>query len=258
MVEGSSKNPTHQELDEEITYGPVNIKQAHEYAVILEKIIEDSRECLLAGQNDALQTMIQEMKKHMTKTWNDMTTADADIIITSILHPKGTSLWDYIVEEGVTTSDPEADIPTGLEVTRSLQQQQNEKEIMELYISFFDHMSEAMGHISAAMASLSSITKCTNHKTFKMILQASGQPLVQLNIPVKILDPVLDKPQEKWETKGLEQILPNDKNTRLQKEPKNSPTRLLAVAVYYKLRRRFLNEGTQTEAVNKFNVNGKA
>ena len=59
MVEGSSKNPIHQELDEEITYGPVNIKQACEYTEILEKIIEDTREHLLAGQNDALQMMIQ-------------------------------------------------------------------------------------------------------------------------------------------------------------------------------------------------------
>ena len=30
------------------------------------------------------------------------------------------------------------------------------------------------------------------------------------------------------------------------------------MAVYYKLKRRFLNEGTQTEAANKFNMNGKA
>ena len=56
----------------------------------------------------------------------------------------------------------------------------------------------------------------------------------------------------------MEQILTNENNTKLHKEPKNSPTRLLAAAVYYKLKRRFLNEGTQMEAVNKFNVNGKA
>ena len=93
---------------------------------------------------------------------------------------------------------------------------------------------------------------------FQTILQASAQPMVQLNIPVKMLDPFLDKPQEKHETKGMEQILLNEKNTRLQKEPKNSSTRLLAAAVYYKLKRRFLNKGTQTEAVSKFNVNGKA
>ena len=82
--------------------------------------------------------------------------------------------------------------------------------------------------------------------------------MVQLNIPAKILDPFLDKPQEKHGTKGAEQILPNEKNTRLQKEPKNSPTRLLAVAVYYKLKRRFLKKGTRKEAVSKFNMNRKA
>ena len=126
----------------------------------------------------------------MSKTWNDMTTADPDIIITSIQDLTGTSLWDYIAEEGVTTHDPEAEIPTGLDIARNLPQQQNKKEITELCISFFDHMGEAMGHISAAMANLSSIAKCTDYKTFKTILQASAQPLVQLNISVKILDPL--------------------------------------------------------------------
>ena len=45
---------------------------------------------------------------------------------------------------------------------------------------------------------------------------------------------------------------------KLQREPKNSPTRLLAVAVYFKLKTRFLSEGMQLEAIGKFDVNGKA
>ena len=54
-----------------------------------------------------------------------MTTADHDIVITSIQYPTGTSLQDYIAEEGVTTSGPEAEIPTGLDIARNLLQQQN-------------------------------------------------------------------------------------------------------------------------------------
>ena len=128
--------------------------------------MEDARDCLLAGQNDALPSMIHKWKKHISKTWNDMVRADPKIVITSIQDLTGTSLWDYIAEEGVTTSDPEAEIPTCLDITRNLPQQQNEKEIMELCISLFDHMSEAMGHISTAMVNLSAIAKCTDFRTF--------------------------------------------------------------------------------------------
>ena len=45
---------------------------------------------------------------------------------------------------------------------------------------------------------------------------------------------------------------------QLQREPKNSPTRLLAMAVYFKLKRRFLSEGTQLKTIGKFDVNRKA
>ena len=65
---------------------------------------------------------------------------------------------------------------------------------MEHCIMLFDHLSEATSHISAAMVNLSSLAKITDHETFKMILQASAQPLVQLNIPANMLNPVMDKP----------------------------------------------------------------
>ena len=72
----------------------------------------------------------------------------------------------------------------------------------------------------------------------------------------------MDKPppmaEEVHKSKIGEKILPDDKNMKLQREPKNSPTRLLVVAVYFKLRRRFLSEGMQTEGIGRFNVNGKA
>ena len=44
----------------------------------------------------------------------------------------------------------------------------------------------------------------------------------------------------------------------LVRELKNSATRLLTVVVYFKLRRWFFNEGTQAEAVEKFDINAKA
>ena len=109
---------------------------------------------MLIDQNDALPAMVLEMKRHIAITWNDMVTADPEIVITSIPDLTGTTVRDYIAEEGVTTSDPEAERPTGLDISQMLPQQQNEKEITELCVSLFDQMSKAMGHILAAMANL--------------------------------------------------------------------------------------------------------
>ena len=44
----------------------------------------------------------------------------------------------------------------------------------------------------------------------------------------------------------------------MAKEPKNSPTHLLTVALYLKLQKWFFNEGTQADVADKFQVNTKA
>ena len=145
------------------------------------------------------------MKMHMAKTWTDMSGANTNIILASICKPTCITLCDSLEAEGVKASDPEADIPTGLEVARGLPQKQNEKVVSEHCITLFNHLSEATGHISPAMVNLSSLAKITDHETFKMILQASAQPLVQLNIPVNMLNSIMDKKNPKWQRKHTRQ-----------------------------------------------------
>ena len=97
---------------------------------------------------------------------------------------------------------------------------------------------------------------------FRIILKSSVRPLVQLNLSDDILDPTRDKPA-KPQQKGREEtikkdILPDANNSRLKREPANSSTRLLTVAIYMKLRKHLFNEGTQTEAATRFNMKLKA
>ena len=69
-----------------------------------------------------------------------------------------------------------------------------------------------------------------------------------------MLDPVIDRPPpmaSEVHRKKVLDILPNEKQMGLQKEPQNSLTRLLAAAIYVKLKRRYSNEGMQLKAVEK-------
>ena len=95
-----------------------------------------------------------------------MLTADTNIVLASIYEPLCIMLHDSL-EAGVRASNPEVDIPTGLKVARGLPQQQNEKTVMEHCIMLFNHLSEATGHISAAMVNLSSLAKITDHENSK-------------------------------------------------------------------------------------------
>ena len=97
---------------------------------------------------------------------------------------------------------------------------------------------------------------------FRTILKASVRPLVQINIPPKILNPTIEeKPvmeDEVYRDKLRQALLPHERNTALRKEPWNNTTRLLAALVYIKLKKCYLNEGTQAETAENFDVKPKA
>ena len=93
----------------------------------------------------------------------------------------------------MTTSDPDDDLPTGEEVFRKLTQTQSEA-VKEDCINLFDNLSMATHHISVAMANLSALAKKVDMETLQIILRASAQPLVQINIDEGALDPTRDEP----------------------------------------------------------------
>ena len=85
--------------------------------------------------------------------------------------------------------------------------------------------------------------------------------MVQLNIPNKFLGPLYNPPPkmtgEAFREKISANLLPNGKCAVLKREPANNPTRLLTTVIYFKLKRKFLNTGTQKECVELFAVNEK-
>ena len=85
---------------------------------------------------------------------------------------------------------------------------------------------------------------------------------MQLNIPERFLNPTADKipltQGNKHRTQLKLALLPRPKAPAMAKEPKNSPTCLLAVALYLKLQKWFFNECTQADVADKFQVNTKA
>lgn len=52
-------------------------------------------------------------------------------------------------------------------------------------------------------------------------------------------------------------MLPDSEANTIKKEPQNNTTRLLAAVIYLKLKRKFLNKGTQWETEDKFLVKSK-
>ena len=110
-------------------------------------------------------------------------------------------------------------------------------------------------------ANLSSLAKVTDWETLKLIMKSAVWPLIQMNVPEGFLDPVKDKEPQMSEEELAEKIqkttLPRLKAACFKHEPKNRPTRILAVAVWLKLKRKCFSMGMANEACELFQIRAK-
>ena len=246
---------------EKAVAGPSNIREAEDYKSKLDSLFDEFSIMIRNDDREALETTVRNVKRHMQGTWGNMAGAKVEVVLLTIKDPACTALRKPLEQDLVTTSDPDEDIPTGEDVFKTLPEGQKQK-VKDDCISLFENMSAATHHISVAMANLASLAKNTDPETFRIILKSSVQPLVQLNLSDDILDITRDKPpnlQQKTHKETVKKdTLPDPNNSKLKKEPANSPTRLLTAAVYVKLNKHLFNEGTQTEAASRFNVKLKA
>ena len=110
-------------------------------------------------------------------------------------------------------------------------------------------------------ANVVALAKVTDKTTLMMVINGAVRPLVQLNVPEGFLNPLEDRrapsSEEEKREKVRKTVLPVPDATCLKHEPRNGPTRILTVAVWLKLSRKYFNEGTAKEACERFLVRAK-
>ena len=168
--------------------GPSNVHKAEDYSTKLNGLFDELIDMLRQDNKDALETTIKNIKRHIQGMWINMTSARVDVTILMIKDPVCTLLRESIDQEPVTTSDPDDETPMGEDVLKRLPQAQSQA-MKEECINLFKNLSVATHHISIAMANLAALAKKVDPETFRIILKASAQPLVQINLMKKHLTP---------------------------------------------------------------------
>ena len=204
--------------------------------------------------------MIKGLKHKMASQFEQMRMADPEVVLHTIKDNRCLALKRSLEEDTLQAMDPEDDIPSGQQIIRLIMQ---EKKLMrpaiDMIITLFDHMSEALAHLSSTAANISSLAKIVDSDTLKLIMRVSMRPLVQMMIPERFLDPIHATPdintsRESMMKKVKQDLLLHPNKACLMREPDNGLMRLLCVAVWVKLNRLFFNKGTQKEAATLFCV----
>ena len=188
-----------------------------------------------------------------------MAEADIEVVLKSIHDPSCIYLCQHLTTEGVDVMEPATEVPEGWTFLRQLPEKVWKTEVQELIMTCFDHLLEAHAHMSLFVANMSSLAKITDPKTFDMVMKAAAQLMIQINVPEHYLSLVQDPPPKMTAEEclsWLEKVL-LPRLASLTWEPWYGPTRLLAAAVWLRLKCKFFNGGTAKEACTMFEVQAK-
>ena len=123
-----------------------------------------------------------------------MAEADMEVVMKSIHDPSCVYLHQHLTTEGIDVMELAMEIPEGWTFIRQLPEKVRKKEVWELIVMCFDHLSEAHAHMSLFAVNMSSLAKICNPKTFDMVMKAAARPMIQINIPEHYLGLVQDPP----------------------------------------------------------------
>ena len=237
------------------------MEEVRVYQDQLNKVLEDFSALLEEDRTDALCVTIQSWKWIMSRAWSVMAQANIDIVMKSIMDPACITLKKTLNLSGVEVVDPPEDVPTGEEFMRYLPDKRHKQEVCKCIMGVFDNLLAAHSHMSLAAGNMLLLAKIADEDTFNTILKAAICPVVQINIPEKYLKPMEDPKLKTTTATRLEKLhnmlLPIPDRACITCEPSKNVTRLLATAVWIKLRRRYLNEGYAKDAYQMFDIQAK-
>ena len=142
--------------------------------------------------------------------------------------------------------------PTGPEVTSKMHLQGNiqafDKKGQEAVIKLFGHLQDAHNHMAQVAQAVVDLSKVSSPEQFTFVLQLAVRPIIQLKIPPHLSAPTELKfekerlaPEEITEENCCNLIIPQPFHPKLSSIAFKHPTRFLAAAAHFLIRKKLFN-----------------
>ena len=143
-------------------------------------------------------------------------------------------------------------LPTGPEVTSKMCLQGNikafDKKGQEAITKLFGHLQDAHNHMAQVAQAVVNLSKVSSPEQFTFVLQLAVRPIIQLKIPPHLSAPTELKfekerltPEEITEENFCNLILPRPFHPKLSGIAFKHPTRCLAAAAHFLIRKKLFN-----------------
>ena len=262
MEEEPSKGPSHNNPAEAAKY----VRSVNS---LLQSFVTDIRgfdhyKCL-----DAWETFLHTLSQLLSKLDSAYFTKMDTEVILDIIPDKACDAFLARPEEAANRIQQRVssdEIPTGPEVTSKMCLQGNlpcfDKKGQQAVTKLFSHLQDAHNHMAEVAKAIVDVSEVSSPEQFTFVLQLAVRPIIQLKIPPHLSAPTelrFEKerltPEEIAEENCCNLILPRPFYPKFAKIDFKDPTRCLAAAAHFLIRKKLFNSKcTQLHVAKDFAV----
>ena len=248
MEEEPSKGPSHN-----------NPEEAAQYVRSVNSLLKSSV-TNIHGFNrykhlDAWETFLHALSQLLSKLDSTyFTKMDTEVILNTI-PDKACDAFLAHPEEAATRIQQRVssdEIPTGPEVISKMRLQGNlpcfDRKGQQAVTKLFSHLQDAHNHMAEVAKAIVNVSEVSSPEQFTFVLQLAVRPIVQLKIPPHLSAPTELKfererltPEEITEENCCNLILPRPFHPKFAKLDFKDPTRYLAAAAHFLIRKKLFN-----------------
>ena len=248
MEEEHTKEPSHNNPAEAAQY----VKDVN---ALLQTFVSDIRGFNRYARLAAYKNFLHELSQLLSKLDSAyFTTMDIEVILDTILDKECATFLEHPEEaankvQQCVSSDS---IPTGPEVTSKMRLQKTitpfDQKGQDAVTTLFGHLQDAHNHMAQVAKAVIDLSKVSSPDQFTFVLQLAVRPIIQLKIPPHLSAPTelrFDKErltqEEITEENCCNLILPRPFHPKLSGISFKHPTRCLAAAAHFLIRKKLFN-----------------
>ena len=153
--------------------GAQNVAEAEQYQDKINNIFDTLSILIHQDTKTALSDTIQNFKKVITKQWDSMGAADADVVLRTIKDLTALYLRQHLMAGGIEVVDPPEEIPSGEEFIRKLPERVRQAEETAFIIDIFNHTGQAHQHLAEVCANVVALAKVTDKTTLMTVINGA-------------------------------------------------------------------------------------
>ena len=262
MPKAKQKSVAEEVEDDTPLHGVINEEESKIYRKDLDKIFDNLSKNIQDNVGNAMELAVKDLINRIAGHIPSAEEIDPVGILNTIRDTSCLILRNPTEEarEKMEEVDPDSDIPSGKDIVQDIENlgtlnEQQKHDIGEI----FDNLEIAHEYLGRSCGLMAGLSRSLTSKQLLLLMKTTIRPLIQVNIKEGLLDEPVAGTSRKGilrseEDEILNSLTPSPSSELIKKEKENSPFRLIAATLAFKIMNKFTTGTSQRKMQERYYV----